>query len=81
MSHSEMLKTVKQELARIPRYPKESQSVLRCCYQNARMHNLGKRADFPDSRSLAMKQSLELSAKCLPNAKFLYNKEVFGDCG
>jgi len=82
MLHSKMLKTVEQELTHIPRGPKGgTQNVLRSAYQNDRMHNLGKQADFPNSRSLTMKQSLEFSKKCRPNEKFDYDKEYFGDWG
>ena len=82
MSRSEMLRTIELEMAHIPCGPKGSpQNGFRRVYHNAREHNLGKHADFPDSRSQTMKQSLELSAKLYANVKVLYDKQFFGDCG
>lgn len=82
MFDSERRKTLKEEMTRIPRGPKGSpQNSFRQIYENARMRNLGKNADFPDSRSLTMKQGLEVAAKLYPNEKPLYDEEFFGDCG
>jgi hypothetical protein len=82
MFDSERLKTLKQEMTHIPRGPKGSpQNSFRQIYENARMRNWGENADFPDSRSLTMKQSLEVAAKFYPNEKPLYDKEFFGDFG
>jgi hypothetical protein len=77
MNLVEMRQRVLQEMEHIPRYPKESQSLLRMAYWLHRMNSLGKNAETPNDPSKVMERCLAELAKSHPSAQFVYDKEFF----
>ena len=80
MTLAEMRQLVLQEMEHIPRWPKETQSLLRMAYWFWRMNSLGKKAELPNDRSKVMEKCLKDLAKDYPTAHFEYDKTFFGNC-
>jgi len=77
MTLVEMRKLALQEMEHIPRYPKETQSVLRMTYWLCRMNSLGKNAETPNDPCKVMEKCLAELAKSHPLTEFVYHKEFF----
>ena len=80
MTLVEMRQLALQEMEHIPRYPKETQSLLRMTYWFIRMNSLGKNAETPNDPSKVMQRCLEDLAKRDPSTQFVYDKEFFAKC-
>jgi hypothetical protein len=77
MTLAEMRQLALQEMEHIPRYPKETQSLLRMTYWLIRMNSLGKNAETANDPSKVMERCLQDLAKSYPSAQFMYDKEFF----
>lgn len=77
LSLTKMRELVLQEMDHIPRWPKESQSLLRMPYWFWRMNSLGKKAELPNDRSAVMQKCLDDLAKERPGVEFQYDKTFF----
>ena len=70
----EMREKVKAELEYIPRH-NFPQNILRTVYWAGRMHSLGKKAKFNETKEEVLKKSIELVQKDYPNFVPEYDKE------
>jgi hypothetical protein len=78
MTLRELNKVVSDELAHIPKHPKEHQSWLRAVYPMLRKASLGKNGDSAATRGSVLLESIASASKDRPGAVFLYDEAFFG---
>ena len=77
MRLTEMRSQVREELARIPDWPKPQQSELRMRYWARRMHSLGKKGSSDTGPSQILRECLNDLRRDYPDFVFLYDQTFF----